>query len=54
MQPVSRQRIGKHIPTATNTHSTTEELVSKQQIGEHTTIEVDGNGVSSSVHAKWS
>jgi hypothetical protein len=27
MQPVSRQRIGKHIPAATNTHTTLELLL---------------------------
>jgi hypothetical protein len=27
MQPVSRQRIGKHVPAAMNTHATTELLL---------------------------
>jgi hypothetical protein len=33
MQPISRERIGKHIFAATNTHATIEEPVSKQRIG---------------------
>jgi hypothetical protein len=37
---IARQWLGKHIPTATNTHATTEEPVSKQRIGKHTTIGV--------------
>jgi hypothetical protein len=53
MQPVSREQIGKHIPVATNTHSTIEESVSKQWIGKHTTIGFAGNGVFCLVHAKW-
>jgi hypothetical protein len=40
MQPVSRERLGKHIPTAKNTHATIEEPVSKQRFGKHTTIGV--------------
>jgi hypothetical protein len=35
MQPVSRERIDKHILAATNTHATIEEPVSKQLIGKH-------------------
>jgi hypothetical protein len=35
MQPVSRQRINKYIPAATNTHAAIEEPVSKQRIGKH-------------------
>jgi hypothetical protein len=38
MQPVSRQRICKHIPPETNTHTTIEEPVSTKHIGKHTTI----------------
>jgi hypothetical protein len=37
MQPVSRQRIGKHVPAATNAHATTATV---------------GNGVFYSVRAK--
>jgi hypothetical protein len=53
MQPVSREPIGKHIPAATNTHTTIEESVSKQRIGKHTTIGVVGNRVFCSILAKW-
>jgi hypothetical protein len=38
MQPVSKEWISKHIPTATNKHATIEEPISKQGIGKHTTI----------------
>jgi hypothetical protein len=38
MQPVSRERIDKHIPAVTNMEATIEEPVSKQRIGKHTTI----------------
>jgi hypothetical protein len=38
MQTVSRERIGKHFPAATNTQETIEKLVSKQRIGKYTTI----------------
>jgi hypothetical protein len=41
MQPVSKERIGKHIPAATNTHTTIEEYISKQPIGNHTTKGVE-------------
>jgi hypothetical protein len=37
---IGRQRLGKHIPAATNTLATIENPVSKQQIGTHTTIGV--------------
>jgi hypothetical protein len=53
MQPVSREWISKHIPTATNTHATIGEPVSKQRIGKHTTVGVVGNGVFCLVHAEW-
>jgi hypothetical protein len=37
---IVRQRLGKHIPAATNTHATIEEPVSKQPIGKHRKIGV--------------
>jgi hypothetical protein len=40
MQPVSRERTGKHILAATNTDATIEEPVSKQRIGKHATVVV--------------
>jgi hypothetical protein len=52
MQPVSRERLGKHIPTATNTHATIENPVSKQRFGKHTTIRVKGKVVP--VLNRWS
>jgi hypothetical protein len=45
MQPVSRERLGKHIPMANNTHATKEEPVSKQRIGKHKSKGIVGNGV---------
>jgi hypothetical protein len=40
IQPVSRKRIGKHIPAATNTHATIEDPVFNQRIDKHTAIGV--------------
>jgi hypothetical protein len=37
---IARQRLGKHIPVATNTHAPIEEPVSKQRIGKHSVIRV--------------
>jgi hypothetical protein len=37
---IARQRLGKHIPAATNTHATIEESVFKQRIGKRITIAV--------------
>jgi hypothetical protein len=37
---IAMQRLGKHIPSATNTHATTEETVSKHLKGKHTKIGV--------------
>jgi hypothetical protein len=37
---IARQRLGKHIPAATNTQATIEESVSKQRISKHTKIGV--------------
>jgi hypothetical protein len=35
---ISRQKLGKHIPSATNKQATIEKRVSKQRIVKHTTI----------------
>jgi hypothetical protein len=37
---IARERLGKHILAATNTHATIEDPVSKQRIEKHTTIGV--------------
>jgi hypothetical protein len=34
----ARQRLGKHIPAATNTHATTEQPLSRERTGKHATI----------------
>jgi hypothetical protein len=50
---IARQRLGEHIPAATNTQETIEEPVSKQHIGKHNNRTIVGSSVFCTVRAKW-
>jgi hypothetical protein len=52
MQFVSRERIGKYIPPATNAHATIE-TVSKQRMGKHIKTGLFENGIFCSIYPKW-